>query len=62
MIIIGSGPTVAGMEHAVEWRAIENIPVNFVMSEKETATTFACLTAKLIMSVLLEKILHTLAG
>lgn len=37
---IPTAPTVAGMERAVEWRAIEDIPVNFVMSEKEAAISF----------------------
>jgi len=32
--------TFPGMERAVEWRAIEDIPVNFVISEKEAGTSF----------------------
>ncbi len=32
--------TVPGMERAVEWRAIENLPVNFVISEKEAGISF----------------------
>jgi predicted transcriptional regulator len=32
--------TFPGMERAVEWRAIEDIPVNFVISEKEAGISF----------------------
>jgi predicted transcriptional regulator len=32
--------TFPGMECAVEWRAIEDIPVNFVISEKEAGISF----------------------
>ncbi len=37
---IPTTPTFAGIERAVEWRAIEDIPVNFVMSEKEAGISF----------------------
>jgi predicted transcriptional regulator len=33
-------PTFQGMELAVEWRAIEDIPVNIVISEKEAGISF----------------------
>jgi predicted transcriptional regulator len=32
--------TFPGMEHAVEWRAFEGIPANFVISEKEAGVSF----------------------
>jgi len=32
--------TFPGMERAVEWRAIEDIPANFVISEKEAGVSF----------------------
>jgi predicted transcriptional regulator len=37
---ITSALTFPGMERAVEWRAIEDIPVNFVISEKEAGISF----------------------
>ena len=37
---IPAAPTLPGMERAVEWRAIEDIPVNFVISEKEAGISF----------------------
>ncbi|HLN89821.1 MAG TPA: hypothetical protein VK253_07120, partial [Candidatus Binatia bacterium] len=40
---IPAATSIPGMERAVEWRAIEVIPVNCVMSEKEAAIGF-CLT------------------
>jgi len=33
-------PTLPGMERAAEWRAIEDIPVNIVISEKEAGISF----------------------
>jgi predicted transcriptional regulator len=37
---IPATPTFPGMERAVEWRAIEDIPVNIVISEKEAGISF----------------------
>ncbi len=37
---IPNAPSIPGMERSVEWRAIEEIPVNFVMSEKEAGISF----------------------
>lgn len=37
---IPNTPGLPGMERAVEWRALENLPVNFVMNEKEAAISF----------------------
>jgi predicted transcriptional regulator len=37
---IPATPTVPGMERAVEWRAIEDIAVNIVISEKEAGISF----------------------
>jgi predicted transcriptional regulator len=37
---IAAASTFPGMERAVEWRAIEDIPVNFVISEKEAGISF----------------------
>jgi predicted transcriptional regulator len=37
---IPAAPTLPGMERAVEWRAIEDITVNFVISEKEAGISF----------------------
>ena len=37
---IPAAPILPGMERAVEWRAIEDIPVNFVISEKEAGISF----------------------
>jgi predicted transcriptional regulator len=37
---IPAAPTLPGMERAVEWKAIENIPINFVISEKEAGISF----------------------
>jgi len=37
---IHAAPIFPGMERAVEWRAIEDIPVNFVISEKEAGISF----------------------
>jgi predicted transcriptional regulator len=38
--------TFPGMERAVEWRAIEDIPVNLVISEKEAGISFCLPTGK----------------
>ncbi len=43
---IPAAPSLPGMERAVEWRAIEDIPVNFVMSEKEAGISFCLLDGK----------------
>jgi hypothetical protein len=37
---IPAAPIFPGMERAVEWRAFEDIPVNFVISEKEAGISF----------------------
>jgi predicted transcriptional regulator len=37
---IPTSPTVAGMEGAVEWRTIEDIPVNIVISAREVGISF----------------------
>jgi predicted transcriptional regulator len=37
---IPATPTVPGMDRAVEWRAIEDISVNIVISEKEAGISF----------------------
>jgi predicted transcriptional regulator len=37
---IPAAPIFPGMEHAVEWRAFEDIPVNLVISEKEAGASF----------------------
>ncbi len=37
---IPNAPGFPGMERAVEWRALENLPANFVITEKEAAISF----------------------
>lgn len=37
---IPAAPTLPGMERSVEWRAIEDIQVNIVISEKEVGISF----------------------
>jgi predicted transcriptional regulator len=43
---INAAPISPGIERAVEWRAIEDIPVNIVISEKEAGISFYLLNGK----------------
>ena len=53
---IPAAPLFPGMEHAVEWRAIEDLPVNIVISEKAAGISFCYPTEKRIMPVSLARI------